>query len=103
MEITFVANSRILGYRPGQVVKINEKDLTSPVRALLAVGRHLVLIDPLTLDNPNDSPKSTTDSKEHRSTNLKIDGQSDTPSSGKREERTASNSESRNGGDGGSS
>ena len=67
MEITFVANARIAGYRAGQVYKIDSKDLTPLHRALLAKGRHLALLDPLSLDEENedgggkstDTPKSS--------------------------------------------
>ena len=53
-KITFTSNSRVLGYRPGQVITMDEKDLTGTLRALLARGRHLSLIDPLTLDEPEE-------------------------------------------------
>ena len=46
MEITFVANARILGYKPGQIIKT---EMTRQLHALLAIGRHLTLIDPPTL------------------------------------------------------
>lgn len=46
MEITFVANARILGYKPGQIIKT---EMTTQLHALLAIGRHLTLIDPPTL------------------------------------------------------
>lgn len=50
MEVTFVANSRIMGYRPGQVVKIDSKNMSTQLKALLAKGRHLTLLDPMELD-----------------------------------------------------
>lgn len=46
MEVTFVANARIMGYKPGQIIRT---EMTKQLHALLAVGRHLTLIDPPTL------------------------------------------------------
>ena len=46
MEVTFVANARILGYKPGQIIKT---EMTRQLHALLSIGRHLTLIDPPTL------------------------------------------------------
>lgn len=46
MRVTFVANSRVLGYKPGQIVKA---ELTDILHAVLTVGRHLTLIDPPTV------------------------------------------------------
>lgn len=76
MEVTFVANSRILNYRRGDVVKT---ELTPHLRAILQHERHLVLIDPPELPpegEEHDSRKSSNNSKEHRSTNSKDNRQS---------------------------
>lgn len=108
-EVTFQANSRILGYRPGQIYRT---EITRPIRALLERGVHLTLIDPPTLDKLYDDPpvveeppkkrrsrkkvevedngsdESASDPEERGSVDREDYGYGDPESSGEREDRT---------------
>lgn len=79
MEVTFVANSRVMGYRPGQIIKAT---LTPMLKAILDKGVHLTLIDPPSLEVADARRTSSGNTKERRSTNDKDNGQSDQESSG---------------------
>lgn len=101
MEITFVVHSRLLGYNRGDVITMDLADASPTLKAVLRIGRHITLIDPLEL--PDGSGESSNNSKEHRPPYFAVDGQSNTKSSRKRESGAASNTGQRNGGDRGSS
>lgn len=86
MEITFVANARVAGYRAGQVYKIQDTDLTPMLRGLLAKGRHLALLDPLSLEDVDGSGKSADNPKPSKQTSRSGNEQATAPDGGKRAE-----------------
>ena len=83
MKITFVANTRILGYRRGDVIELELEDIPEHVRNVLRLGRHLTMIDPL--EFPNVSGASTDNPKEYRPFGVQYNGHEDSTSSGERE------------------
>lgn len=69
MKVTFLVHSRLLGYRPGQIIELDYSEMSDVLKAVIKVGRHITLLDPLEL--PDASRTSTDHTKEHRS----VDGE----------------------------
>jgi hypothetical protein len=79
MKVTFVANARILEYRPGVIYKA---ELTPLLSGILKRGVHLTLLDPLNLEESNDSTKSNSTSAVSEPTSGSDNGDGATPTSG---------------------
>jgi hypothetical protein len=60
MIVTFITRSRVMGYRPGQVIKT---ELTPIIKALLIKDKHIQLIDPPSVEDLNGSHESSSNSK----------------------------------------
>ena len=75
MKVTFLVHSRLLGYRPGQIIEIEESEIDFMLRAAIKAGSHISLLDPLEL--PDGSSKSSVDTKEHREVDGKHNGHKD--------------------------
>lgn len=81
MEVTYLANSRVYGHKPGQIYKAS---LTPQLRAILKVGRHLTLIDPPTWEQIDGSPKSAANPEKRRKVARQDNGDRTLPESGQR-------------------
>lgn len=98
MKITFLVHSRLLGYRPGQIIEIDDSEIDPVLRAVIKVGRHISLIDPLEL--PDGSGESTTHTKEHRQADGEHNGHKDSSGSRGSKKGASGDSGSGDGGDG---
>lgn len=83
MKVVFAVHSRMLGYRRGQVIELDYDKMPEPLKAVLRVGKHMTLIDPLEL--PDAGGESQDNPKEYRPFGVTNNGQTDPPSSRERE------------------
>jgi hypothetical protein len=81
----------MLGYRRGDIVEIDYDKMPEPLKAVLRLGKHMTLIDPLEL--PDAGGESSNNTEEYRPFGVTDNGQTDSSSGGKRKVRTSEDSE----------
>jgi hypothetical protein len=84
MKVTFQANAKVMGYHPGNLYSIDSEDLTDQVYGLLRIGRHLTLIDPLTVEEIDGGRQSHSDTTGNQSSSRSGNGQGTAPKGGTR-------------------